>query len=176
MVKKAQNLIENTELTLSDICDELSIGQKALFNIFKKYPEDFKRERKARSYSRSKSGDNNHWTGVTGSDHPKFKGDISDGKGYTLVLRPDWFTGRTGSNHVFKHHVVLCANLNLNEIPEGYVVHHCNCVPTDNDFNNLVLMTRSEHGRLHQYLRESAETISKESTLKWVEAVRAETL
>ena len=86
-----------------------------------------------------------------------------------MVLKPEWYTGRKKSKHVFVHHIVVCAALGLTEIPKGWVVHHCDENPMNNVFDNLVLMTMTDHGRLHKTL-ESATTISKESTLKWVEA------
>jgi hypothetical protein len=70
---------------------------------------------------------------------------------------------------VFVHSLVVCENLGLTEIPKGWVVHHCDINPYNNSFDNLVMITMSDHTRLHRYLA-GATTISKESTLKWVEA------
>ena len=83
-------------------------------------------------------------------------------------IEPDWYTGRKGSKHVFSHHVVVCEALGLTAIPKGWVVHHCDENPYNNDFSNLVLLTVADHARLHAALKGST-TISKESTLKWVE-------
>ena len=104
-----------------------------------------------------------------GYKHHSYKGVVADGRGYWMVLKPEWYTGRKKSKHVFVHHIVMCAALNLTEIPKGWVVHHCDENPENNVFDNLVLMTITDHGRLHKTL-EGATTISKESTLKWVEA------
>ena len=82
--------------------------------------------------------------------------------------RPDWYTGRKGCKHVFTHHLVVCKHLGLTAIPKGWVVHHCDFNPHNNEFNNLVLMTMRDHNKLHRFLA-GATTISKESTLKWVE-------
>ena len=38
------------------------------------------------------------------------------------------------------------------EIPEGYVIHHIDCNPENNDIENLQLMTQSEHRYLHSIL------------------------
>lgn len=35
-------------------------------------------------------------------------------------------------------------------IPEGYVVHHINGNPADNSPGNLVVLSRSEHSRIHR--------------------------
>lgn len=110
--------------------------------------------------------------GKSGLSHPRYQGIVSDNKGYWIVLKPDWYTGRKNSKHVFLHSVVVCENLGWTEIPKGYVVHHCDFDPSNNDFNNLVVLTVAEHMSLHAVLK-GVTTISKESTLKWVEARRA---
>ena len=35
------------------------------------------------------------------------------------------------------------------EIPEGYVIHHIDGDPSNNDLANLQMLTRSEHVKLH---------------------------
>lgn len=109
-------------------------------------------------------------TGKTGAAHHNHIGVVSDNKGYLMVLKPDWYTGRKNSKHVFQHHVVVCEHLGLTAIPKGWCVHHVDKNPHNNVFDNLVLMTVSDHLRLHSTVLVGATTISKESTLKWVEA------
>lgn len=106
--------------------------------------------------------------GKHGKLHHNFTPVVSDAKGYLMVLKPDWYTGRKGSKHVFQHHVVVCENLGITAIPKGWCVHHVDHNPHNNTFDNLVLCTMSDHTRLHCNF-EGATTISKESTLKWVE-------
>ena len=163
-----KNLIENTELTLKQIAERVGVS---LFHVRKEwlnYSEEFRKSRERKSKSNSqlllKTSSKR-----TGTNHPMFKGVVSDSRGYYMVLKPEWYTGRKKSKHVFVHHIVVCAALGLTEIPKGWVVHHCDENPMNNVFDNLVLMTMTDHGRLHKTL-ESATTISKESTLKWVEA------
>lgn len=165
-----KHYFENTELTQQQIADKLGVPLVRVFTYVKNnYTPEQRRERKAKCYRNSKTGDRNPMKGKMGSTHHNFKGRVSDSKGYLLVLKPDWYTGRKGSKHVFEHSVVVCENLGITEVPIKWCVHHCDENPHNNDFSNLVLLTMSDHRRLHNSL-EGATTISKESTLKWVEA------
>lgn len=131
-------------------------------------------KRKAINYRYSKLAAKNPMFGKFGAAHPNYIGDISDGKGYILNLKPAWYKGRVGCKHVFKHVLVVCERLGLSKLPAGYVVHHCDGDKHNNAFENLVLLTTGLHNKLHRYLKTltiaGATTISKESTLKWVEA------
>lgn len=163
-----KKLIEGTDLTLEQIAKQLGLSYKRVYNVWRTYPKAYRTNRKALNYQRSKLGVNNPMTGKTGEQHPNYKGVVGDNKGYLMVLKPKWYTGRKSSKHVFQHSVVVCEYLGLTEIPKGWCVHHCDMNPHNNNFDNLVLLTISDHQRLHQSLA-GATTISKESTLKWVE-------
>ena len=80
-----------------------------------------------------------------------FIGEVGDGYGYLQEVKPEWYTGRRGSKHVFKHHLVVCEALGLTCIPKGFVVHHVDGDPKNNELNNLALLTASAHSRLHQF-------------------------
>lgn len=163
-------LYENTELTQQQIANKLGIHWKRVFKFIKSnYTSEFRKNRKAMCYRNSKLGTKNPMYGLSGKDHHNFVGIVSDNKGYLMVLKPAWYTGRKRSKHVFAHHVVVCENMGLTEIPKGWCVHHCDENPHNNDFDNLVLLTLRDHSRLHHALR-GATTISKESTAKWLEA------
>lgn len=99
--------------------------------------------------SRSKRGHKNPMKGKVAEMHHNFKGCVSDGKGYILVLKPDWFTGRKGTKYAFQHHVVFCKAVGLTEIPEGFAIHHIDEDPTNNRVDNLALVTSGGHRRLH---------------------------
>lgn len=162
-------LYENTELTQAQIAAQLNIHWKRVFNYIKQnYSSAYRKARKAKSYRNSKLGDKNPMHGKHGAEHPYYQGVVSDNKGYDMILKPDWYTGRKSSKHVFLHHVVVCQNLGITAIPKGWCVHHVNSNPVDNRFENLVLCTMGDHMRIHRHF-EGATTISKESTLKWVE-------
>jgi len=161
---------EETSMSLQQIADKLGIGLNKVWKFSKQnYSKEYRKNRKVKNYRSSKLGDKNPMFGKFAEAHHYFVGIVSDTKGYWMQLKPAWFTGRPHSKHVFVHHVVVCENLGLTEIPRGWNVHHCDHNPENNSFDNLVLMTLSDHMKLHASLK-GATTISKESTLKWVEA------
>lgn len=171
-IEKIKYLIENTELTMAEIRAQVKCRGQIVTDVLKSYPASYRKARKTHHYRKSKLGDLNPMFNKTREQHHNYKGVVSDNKGYLLVLKPEWYTGRKRSKHVFQHSVVVCEHLGLTEIPAGYVVHHCDHNPLNNDFSNLVMLTMPEHTALHQHLK-GATTISKESTLKWVEVRRA---
>lgn len=165
-----KTLYEGTDLTLQAIADQLGVPVSVIYRVVNtNYTVEQRRERKRVCYRNSKRGELNPMRGKAREQHHNYKGRVADGKGYFMILKPEWYTGRRGSKHVFEHSVVVCAGLGITEVPKGWCVHHCNEVKTDNRFENLVLLTTGDHRRLHTSL-EASTTISKESTLKWVEA------
>jgi len=160
---------ENTELTIANIAKKLHLPFNRVYKyILREYSSEYRKTRKSMCYKNSKLGELNPMFGLRLDQTTNYIGNVSDGKGYLMHTRPEWYTGRKGSRHIFCHHLVVCQNLGLTEVPRGYVVHHCDFNPHNNDFSNLVLLSMGDHTRLHRYL-DGATTISKESTLKWVE-------
>lgn len=154
-VEKLKDLYENTTMTDAQIAEELGISTTWLYRgfLYKMYDRDYRKVRKQRNYQLSKQGDKNLMKGKTGKKHHNYKGRVEDGRGYYMVLKPDWYTGRKGSKHVFEHSVIMCEALGLTEIPEGFVVHHIDGDTKNNDIDNLSLMTISGHGKLHSTQR-----------------------
>lgn len=143
-------LYESTELPLAAIANKLGIPYKRVWTYVKKnYSSSHRKARKATSYRKSKLGKNNPMFGKKGEHHHNYIGVISDNKGYLMVLKPDWYSGRKSSKHVFLHHVVYCSHFKMTEIPRGYCIHHIDHNPYNNDIDNLQLMTLSEHTKLH---------------------------
>lgn len=164
---------EETQLTYVQIAKRTGLSYKQVHSrITRMFPKRARDARKKLNYSLSKRGDKNPMLGVTREQHPRYKGVVSDSKGYLLVVKPDWYTGRKGSHHIFQHSLVVCVSEYLSCIPAGHCVHHCDRNPQNNDYSNLILLSLAEHSALHRALG-SATTISKESTAKWLEARRA---
>ncbi len=154
MEKQIQFLFENTQLTLEEMATKLNTTYKIVWRVVaNSYSPERRLIRKQANYRASKLAEKNPMFGLTGDKHHNYIGEVSDGKGYIMVLKPEWYTGRKGSKHVFKHHVVMCEMMGITEIPSGYVVHHIDENKTNNEPENLALMTNSAHTRLHQMLR-----------------------
>jgi hypothetical protein len=163
-----KTLYETTDKTLEQIAEITGASRKTVWNyISRNYSREYRKEHHKRLLSKSKIGKLNSQFGLLPYN---FSGEaIEDGKGYYIIVKPKWFTGRKGSSHIFHHHQVVCENLKITEIPKGWCVHHCDGDKKNNSFDNLVLILMGDHMKLHQMLK-GATTISKESTLKWVEA------
>lgn len=127
----------------------VAVDHHKAFNalLIQKFGREFFEKRKSACYSASKKGSKNPYYKKS-TPVAKYE-PVSDGQGYLMVLKPDWYTGRKGSNYVFQHSVVICEALSLTEIPKGFVVHHLDEDKTNNDLNNLSLMTNGAHARLH---------------------------
>lgn len=154
-VEKLKYLYENTCMTDKQIAVELGISVTWLYKgfLYNMYDREYRKVRKQRSYQLSKQGEKNPMKGKCRENHPRYKERIADGKGYIMMLKPEWYTGRKGSHYVFEHSVVMCKALGLTKIPEGFVVHHIDGNKQNNDINNLTLMSMGAHTKLHQQLR-----------------------
>lgn len=149
-----KDLYENTELTQHQIAEKLGISPNTVYRFIKRnYSKEQRNFFKSIRYKNSKLGDNNPMKGKIRELCPHYVGDISDGKGYLMRQKPEWYTGRKGSKHVFVHHIMICEALGMTEIPKGWCVHHLDGNKTNNDLSNLEFMTISAHTRLHSLER-----------------------
>lgn len=146
-------MVRDTNKTYQAIGDELGISYKMVrTRAVSNFPKEFLSKRKRVNYAKSKLGSRNPYYGVKGSEHPGWRGgnSVSDGKGYLLVKKPEWFTGRVNSTYIFEHHYTYCMANGLTEIPEGFHIHHIDENKTNNDPGNLQMMTAEEHRRHHK--------------------------
>ena len=154
----ADYCIRHTYFTIEYIARTLGCTYSVLGSYYRaNFSEEFKKKRKSECYRRSKLGKKNPMFGKFREKHHNFKGDCSDCKGYVLVLKPSWFTGRPNSKHIFKHHYEYCKAHNLTEIPNGCAVHHKDFNPLNNEPDNLKLLTNSDHSKLHHKEKRDAK-------------------
>ena len=148
------NLYRNTNMPLADIVSQVKLEYYMVLDIIsEQFSEKFRSDRKSKLYRNSKLGDKNPMKQSTEYDHPRFIGMVDDGQGYLMVKKPEWYTGRRGSDHVFVHSVVMASHLGISEIPKGFVVHHIDGNPHNNDISNLALVSISGHGKWHSMLK-----------------------
>lgn len=148
-------LYSTTHMTVTDICKEVKLEYHVVLDVLKHYfSEDYMNRRKSKLYRLSKLGFKNPMHGKSGSETPQWIGGIvDDGNGYDMIKKPDWYTGRKGSDYVFLHSVVMCEALGLTELPKGFVVHHIDGNKKNNDIDNLALITNPGHSKLHSLIR-----------------------
>ncbi len=145
-----RDLFENTSLSKGEVAAKLHSGRSQIRLAFNNlYSKEENKERTRRLVKEKRSGENCHMFGRTRENHPNFKSRVADGRGYWMVLKPDWYTGRAKSKHVFEHSVIMCQAIGLTEIPKGFLVHHVDGNTNNNDINNLALMKIGAHQRLH---------------------------
>ena len=103
-------------------------------------PEEYRGEKRLRC-SRSKLGKNNPMLGKYGELHHRYKGEVFTKDGYLQVKR----NGR----YVLVHRQVMADLLGLSSLPRSLEVHHIDGVKTNNDPDNLALVTPGGHQQLH---------------------------
>lgn len=148
------NLVKQGCYTQDEIASQFGVTRKVVHRVISaNFTKEERHQLKRDNYIKSKIGDKNPMYGKKEELHHNFKGICSDGKGYMLAIKPDWYTGRSGSKHIFLHHLVICEHLGITEIPSGHSVHHIDTDKTNNDPSNLLLLTKSAHSKLHVKLR-----------------------
>ena len=147
-------LYENTSMTQKELSAELGCSNGFVSRWAKDlYTSEYRDARNKANYSTSKLGTKNPMKGKFKKEHPRYRGVVSDGKGYNLVLKPPWFTGKKGSKHIFEHHFVFCSYKGITEIPKHMSIHHVDGNKTNNRIGNLVLLSKSAHTRYHAWCR-----------------------
>lgn len=160
MTRDEENIIcklySTTCMTIADICKEVKLPNYAVQSILRSnFSEKYINDRKSKLYRLSKRCENNPQFGRFGSNSTQWSGGVvDDGNGYDMIKKPDWYTGRKGSDYVFLHSVVMCEHLGLSELPAGYVVHHIDGNKKNNHIDNLCLITVSGHGKIHSLMKD----------------------
>lgn len=143
--------------TLDQVAREMDRSlHRTIVPVLKEYlgEEEFKKQ-KALRYSRSRRDTLKKRPDKCGTESPRYMGAVLDGNGYLLILKPEWYTGKQGSKHIFLHHKVFCEATGMTEIPPGFVVHHVDGDRMNNSIDNLALLSASAHQKMHCAIRRS---------------------
>ena len=157
------------EMTIKEISQELGCSVGKVFNSIKKYEIETRpriTQRTKERISNSTKGRPSYWLGKKRSDEAKEKMSISksngigkktiSNNGYVRIYFPD----HPKSDHWgrISEHDLIMECLIGRWLKDDEVVHHKNGIRTDNRKENLVLMTRSEHTRLHRLIEKGVKT------------------
>lgn len=146
-----------------DIAKELSVSYHTVCYILKHHlsAEEFSILKRLR-YSRTKLGELNPMKGKSGSEHPKWKGDCDDHKGYLTRKMAD-------GKRYFVHRIVFAESMGLHpsQLPSCLDIHHIDENPHNNSLNNLALCTRLGHKAIHERMKQDSDSLRlKKSSLK----------
>jgi len=155
----------HSDKTLTEIRNEAGIRYNTVKAIWiEEFGEQAFIERKRLCYRKSKLGANNPMKGKYGRLNPTWKDSdrMSDRKGYSRVRAPSWYTGRIWQGYVDEHVVNYCLSHKITELPPGFCVHHLDMDKKNNDPSNLIMLTNSDHLKLHAWInRAIVQRLSK---------------
>jgi len=90
-------------------------------------------------------------------NHWNWQGGNQTAHGYILILLPpdNFFSPMTDKRgYIFKHRFIMARHFGRC-LQSWEVVHHINGMPDDNRLENLMLLTKAEHTKLHKELKPS---------------------
>lgn len=90
--------------------------------------------------------------------NPNWRGGKRSKDGYVLIYAPN-HPKATANNTVYEHQLVMEQHIGR-YLKKGEVVHHIDGNRSNNDISNLLLLTNSDHAKLHAILRRSKKLMS----------------
>jgi hypothetical protein len=82
-----------------------------------------------------------------GEKHNNWRGGILRWESRIYLYRPDHPKATSDNPHIARSHLVWEAH--HGPLPAGFVIHHQNGDPRDDQIENLQMLTRSDHTALH---------------------------
>lgn len=163
------DLYVNKEMTIKEISKELGVSVGKIYNTIKEYEIETRpriTQRTKERISNSTKGRPSYWLGKKRNDKAKEKMSISksngigkktiSNNGYIRIYFPDH--PKSDCWGLINEHDLIMECLIGRWLKDDEVVHHKNGIRTDNRKENLVLMTRSEHTRLHRLIEKGVKT------------------
>lgn len=133
----------NSGLNRKEIGQKLGVSASCIGKYFRKYGI------KTRTKSELASGNKNHnWRG----------GKRTVKEGYVLVYAPDHPNCHKDGT-MYEHQIIMEKYIGR-LLKKGEVVHHINGNRSDNRMENLMLLTNSDHAKLHALIRKSRKLMN----------------
>ena len=101
----------------------------------------------------------------------KYAASLKDVFGETKLSTQDywWINSGKGQNTA-EHRHIAAFNNNVDVIPRGIVVHHKNFNAKDNSPDNLIMMTKQDHDKLHGEMMRGDNNPMRRATHEWDDA------
>lgn len=103
----------------------------------------------------SKVGSLNPMSGKTGLEHHNAVTYTVRSVGYKTIFPPDWWKGSKPKGRVGEHIIRWAEANGYDHLPAKCIVHHIDEDIDNNDPSNLIMMSISEHMKLHWRLRKA---------------------
>ena len=129
-------IFEYKDNSIREIAHKLNVTQVAIRKYFKKYNIPFKEKKD---------------TYLRGAKAPNWNGGRHMHNGYIEIYAPK-HPHKNKRNCIYEHQKVMEDYLGR-YLEKGEVVHHKDLCKTNNNIENLQLLTMSEHSKLHAKLR-----------------------
>ena len=128
--------------TVQDLADRLGTHYHNVLHVVREglSSEQYSFEKSLRK-SRSKMGESNPMAGKYGQLHHNYVGEVVTGDGYLQI--------KVKGRYELVHRMVMADMLGLERIPKTLEVHHIDGVKTNNDPDNLAVVTTGGHRQLH---------------------------
>lgn len=84
-----------------------------------------------------------------GKEHPSWKGGITkDEHGYIMIKTENHH--RADKRGYVKRSVIIAENMLKRQLNNNEIVHHINRIKSDDREENLIVVTKSDHAKLHR--------------------------
>lgn len=161
-INDIQMLLEDFTLRYQDIAELAGVSKDVVYQVNSRMSDEFRAVRYS-GINKSAKLKSNPMRGKTKTQHHNaVKGFTMSGP-YKAVWAPEWWEGGLDGNRVLEHQLVWAEANGMKLVPSGHVIHHKDHNKLNNHPDNLELMTRKDHARLHAYenFLESATTRAK---------------
>jgi HNH endonuclease len=87
---------------------------------------------------------------LKGSKHPDWKGGRSKNQGYIFVYAPESFSCKVRGKTSIAEHILVVESRLRRRLKDGEHIHHINGIRDDNRIENLQILTKEIHFKIHK--------------------------